>query len=607
MSAKKWLRMLPFALAAALLLCVLINLLVDPFGVFGDRLLRWDSYDQTNNPRVAKLEYLERHHEEYDSYIIGSSSAASYDTERLNAYTGASFYNLFVYGCNTKDYSDFAAYLIGHYEVKNLILNLGINEAATPTEDGTGLTDRPHYKVNGGSPLAFYLKYALAGPRYSLEKLRSRASDTLLPQIFDVFDVQSGCYDKRVRDVENVGDLAWYEASYGADFSCDDQSTYLGQIDACVQAVEQIRDLCAERGVRLTVIFSPVYSGQWEKVDAQELQRYRQALAAVTDYWDFAQSAVSDDARYFYDATHFRNAVGDMVLAKIFGDDSVWMPEDFGRRIARGTQPEEQTPAQNAHSVTVPILMYHHLAAEGDDATVITPERFRAQLEAVKAAGWHAVSMQELYDYVYHGAELPEKPFCITLDDGYASNYELAYPILKELNLKATIFSIGFSFGCTEYKDTGNAITPHFTFEQAREMTASGLISIQSHTFDMHQWPPFETAADVRATMSPLPGESEADFQAAILADVKAYRTMYEAAFGAAPIALAYPEGVYSTLTEVTLHENGFAITLCTDPARRNTLVKGLPQTLCALGRLNVSEAQTPQDILDYLESKIAK
>ena len=145
----------------------------------------------------------------------------------------------------------------------------------------------------------------------------------------------------------------------------------------------------------------------------------------------------------------------------------------------------------------------------------------------------------------------------------------------KELNLKATIFSIGFSFGCTEYKDTGNAITPHFTFEQAREMTASGLISIQSHTFDMHQWPPFETAADVRATMSPLPGESEADFQAAILADVKAYRTMYEAAFGAAPIALAYPEGVYSTLTEVTLHENGFAITLCTDPARRNTPRQG--------------------------------
>ena len=31
------------------------------------------------------------------------------------------------------------------------------------------------------------------------------------------------------------------------------------------------------------------------------------------------------------------------------------------------------------------------------------------------------------------------------------------------------------------------------------------------------------------------------------------------------------------------------------------------PQTLCALGRLNVAEAQTPQDILDYLESKIAK
>lgn len=602
MSAKKWLLMLPIAVLTALLLCVVFNLLVDPFGVFGDCIFHWDSYDQTNNPRIAKIEYLEKHHEKYDSYIIGSSSAASYSTEKLNAYTGGRFYNLFVYGCNTQDYCDFANYLIENYDVRNLILNIGINEAATLTNDGTGLNDRPHYKVNGDKASRFYLKYAFADPRYALEKVYSFFADTELPQAFDVFDVESGCYDKRVRDVENIGDRALYDERYGAEFACEEQAHVLKEKERCIQAVKQIRALCEEKNICLTVIFSPVYYGQWEKVEPQELQAYRDALAEVTDYWDFSLSAISMDERYFYDGTHFRNAVGSMVLAKIFGDTSVYMPEDFGSYVTQASPlPQKPTAVQN--SINVPILMYHHFAAEGDDATVITPQSFRAQLEAIRDAGYHAVSMQELYDYVYRGMELPEKPFCITIDDGYLSNYEIAYPILQEFQMKATIFCIGYSFGASYYKDTNHTITPHFNFNQAKEMIASGLISIQCHTYNMHQWAPYEKLSPARETMSKLRGESEKEFAEAILADVASYREMYEKAFDSTPIALAYPEGVYSELTEVVLHGDGFPITLSTDTSRRNTLVQGLPQTLCAMGRLNVSEAQTPQELLTYLEN----
>lgn len=605
MSAKKWLMMFAAVVVLALLLCIGFNLLVDPFGVFGDSLFHWDSYSQTNNPRVAKIEYLEEHHDEYDSYVIGSSSAASYDTEALNAYTGARFYNLFVYGCDTGDYSDFAHYLIENYEVKNLILNIGINEAAPPTNDGTGLNDRSHYLVTGESKTSFLLDYAFADPRYAMEKVYSYFTDTELPQAFDVFRVESGCYDKRLRDVENIGDLERYLAAYGDSFSCENQSPTLPEKETCLRAVAEIVSLCEENGVELTVIFSPVYYGQWEKVDPRELTDYKAALAELTDYWDFSLSSVSMDARYFYDDTHFRNAVGSMVLAKIYGNTSVYMPEDFGRYVTRETAGQEMVPDTSLtnNSVDVPILMYHHFAKEGDDATVITPETFRAQLEAIRDAGYTAVSMQELYDYVYYGTQLPEKPFCITIDDGYLSNYEIAYPILQELGMKATIFSIGFSFGASVYKDTDHAITPHFDFDQAAEMMDSGLISIQCHTYDMHQWAPYETASRVRETMSPLRGESEEEFIQAILADVDQYQQMYSQAFGSRAIALAYPSGVYSDLTEVVLHGNGFPITLSTDTDRRNTLVKGLPQTLCALCRLNVSEAQTPEDILTYLEN----
>ena len=76
--------------------------------------------------------------------------------------------------------------------------------------------------------------------------------------------------------------------------------------------------------------------------------------------------------------------------------------------------------------------------------------------------------------------------------------------------MKATIFAIGVSIGKDTYKDTDHAMTPHFGAAEMQEMVDSGLISIQSHTYDMHQWPPFEDGNDrVRETLAQLPGESD--------------------------------------------------------------------------------------------------
>lgn len=86
----------------------------------------------------------------------------------------------------------------------------------------------------------------------------------------------------------------------------------------------------------------------------------------------------------------------------------------------------------------------------------------RRRSRALSEAGYTGVSFDELQAYVLRGAPLPEKPVVITFDDGYESNYTLAYPILQKYGMKATIFAIGVSFGTDHYKDTDYAITPHF-------------------------------------------------------------------------------------------------------------------------------------------------
>lgn len=630
MSAKKWIVMFFGTIVLVLMLCAGFNMLADPFGVFGDRVMKWDSYDQTNNPRVAKISYLEKHHEEYDSYIIGSSSAASYSVDELNEYTGARFYNLFVYGCDTANYCNFARYVIEAYGAKNIVLNLGINETNSYDTDRSSLNESEHAKLTEESLIKFYLKYALCNPKYSVEKLKSYYQDTELPQAFDVFLPESGCYDKRVRDVENVGDLTAYMEKYAADFGAEESE--MEYIDECIESVEYIKKLCEENGVNLTVICSPVYEAQWNACPQESLAEYKKKLAEITDYWDFSYSPISSDSRYFYDATHFRNAVGTMVLAKMFGREDVWYPENFGVYVTAENADEyisglfsggsdlfgvsgadgSFAAVEEDNDADVPILMYHHLDSEANASTVVTPETFEKQMEIISDAGYHAVTMEQLIRYVYYGEELPENPVCITFDDGYLSNYEIAYPILQKYGMKATIFAIGSSIGHSTYKNTSLTITPHFSWTQAEEMEASGMIDVQSHTYDMHQWAEGEaeisssagesSSTPVRESAAQLMDESDLDYIKALTADIERYQQEYMQNLGKAYDVLSYPSGKYSVLSEVIAAQNGIRATLAIDSDRKNTVVKGLPQTLFALARFNVTEETTAEELLGMLE-----
>ena len=608
MSSKKW--VLVF-LATVLVLAALLaglNLAVDPFGAFGDRLLSWFSYDETNNPRVAKFSYLEQHHDEYDSYILGCSSTSSFPVDAFNEAYGASFYNLIMYGADMRDCEKIAQYLVEHYEVKNLILNVYLDNGLTYDEESDRLTKNLHYKEDPDtSVLSYYTRYLFADPRYALAKLNALRTDTILPQTFDVFDERTGCYDKRVRDAEPIGSEERYLESYPVFADYPHQTLSLPYTEQCMQSVAAIKTLCKEAGVNLTVAAGPVYAEYLKNYEPETVAQFYRSLAQVTPFWDFSSSSVSCEMRYFYDGTHFRNNVGEMICARMTGRTDLWIPDDFGTYVTADT-PEDYflnvlSPAAlsaDEISTQVPILMYHHLSEDVTNSEMVSPEQFEAQIRALSEAGYTGVSFDELQAYVLRGEPLPEKPVVITFDDGYRSNYTLAYPILQKYGMKATIFAVGVSFGTDHYKDTDYAITPHFGAAEAAEMTASGLISIQSHTYDMHQWPPYETGSAVRENILQLSSESEEAYVQALTEDFTRSRALLEDATGRPVDVLAYPAGQYSTLAQVTLQSLGVHVTLSTNPGV-NTVVKGLPQTLYAMLRFGITEDVSPEALLDMI------
>ena len=611
MNAKKW--VLTFLLLALVLVLGLaaFNYVTDPFAAFGDKFLNWFSYDETNNPRVAKISYLEQHHDEYDSYILGCSSTSSLQVSDFNKLYDANFYNLIMYGADMRDCEKIADYLIEHYEVKHLVLNVYLDNGFTYDDETDRLTRNLHYLTDPDtSALSFYTRYLFCDPRYGFAKLKNLRNDRLLPQSFDVFNEVTGEYDKRVRDVEPIGSMDTYLEAYPvfADYPKTGDFV-LGQTENCMKSVAAIKERCEAADVELVVVAAPAYIDYFQNFQAEDVANFYASLAKVTDFWDFSCSSVSCEPRYFYDATHFRNAVGSMIAARIAGDDSVYIPDDFGTYVTADTPSSYFSEVLQATALPdetvsrdVPVLMWHNLAEESSGDMTISVDTFRAQIEALHEAGFKTVSLQQLYDYVHFGTELPEKPIVLTFDDGYFSNYEYAFPILQEYDMQATIFAIGVSVGKDTYKDTDHAMTPHFGADEAREMVDSGLISVQSHTFDMHQWPPFEDGnAQVRETLLPFDGEADADYEAAVEADFAESRDLLESITGEAVNALAFPEGAYVTLTQDALRNAGAELTFTTVRAV-NTVVKGLPQSLCAMPRFGMTESADMTALVAELE-----
>jgi peptidoglycan/xylan/chitin deacetylase (PgdA/CDA1 family) len=120
---------------------------------------------------------------------------------------------------------------------------------------------------------------------------------------------------------------------------------------------------------------------------------------------------------------------------------------------------------------TVPVLCYHRIGSVGGKMAV-SSANFAAQMEWLVKNNYRVLKLGQLGPYLDGQQALPPRSVVITFDDGYESVYRFAFPVLKKLGLPATMFVY------TDFLGAGDALT----WPQLQEMSASGLMDIQSHS-----------------------------------------------------------------------------------------------------------------------------
>lgn len=142
----------------------------------------------------------------------------------------------------------------------------------------------------------------------------------------------------------------------------------------------------------------------------------------------------------------------------------------------------------NANCLRIPILEYSEVVErELDDMRYCTTvAKFKRDLTELVAEGFVALSLQDYISIRNGKAFCPEKAFCLIFVGGYKGNYSLAFPILRKLQIPASIFVATELVGAETYPRV-KKLTPHFGWAEAQEMIDSGLVNIYPmwHPFDM--------------------------------------------------------------------------------------------------------------------------
>jgi len=168
----------------------------------------------------------------------------------------------------------------------------------------------------------------------------------------------------------------------------------------------------------------------------------------------------------------------------------------------------------------VPILCYHRFGAR-PGRLVVTAAAFEAQMAYLEKNDYHVISLRDLLGFLEGKAALPPRAIVISIDDGYASTFEVAFPVLKRYGFPAVVFL---------YSDFATA-PDGLSWAQMKDMTASGLVEIQPHS---------RTHSNMALR---LPGEDETQYRARLGQEVAVPAKAIRERLGSDIFSFAYPYG----------------------------------------------------------------
>lgn len=262
-----------------------------------------------------------------NTIMLGGSRVFFLNTSDVEKYTKDKVYNLAFNSSTIEEQYYFLKYSVEKLKIKNVIIGLNLYPFSEKLEKNpntdfdknifdTGFTFQKEFKYYLEVPLISYFKdYYLK--KYN-EELYKNGSISLYNQTKFI--------DNRSWQEREKNSNRGYENTY---------KNYLFFGKTGFDYLKKMIDLCKENNVNYKVFITAVHESQLlllEKYNKMDIYyNWKREIAKITPYWDFMYlNSITKDSNNYIDPSHILQQKGYLYFGKIFEDNSVVIPEDFG-------------------------------------------------------------------------------------------------------------------------------------------------------------------------------------------------------------------------------------------------------------------------------------
>ncbi len=184
---------------------------------------------------------------------------------------------------------------------------------------------------------------------------------------------------------------------------------------------------------------------------------------------------------------------------------------------------------------TLPVLAYHSFSKSPAGKMSVTQTAFEKQMRYLKENDFHVITLDQLMDFLEFKDQIPERSVVITIDNGWLSTHEIAFPILKRYGFPATLFIY------TDFIGGKKALT----WKQIKILAENGFdIQNQTQTY--------------RNLTKKKKGENLAEYIQAIEREITNSQDIIQNKVNKTCTYLAYPYGETNSLVVALLKKHGY-------------------------------------------------
>ncbi len=232
-------------------------------------------------------------------------------------------------------------------------------------------------------------------------------------------------------------------------------------------------------------------------------------------------------------------------------------------------------------------LSYHDVrddvrAGYDADRYAVSTARLIEHFEWLRDSGYTPVSVDDILAAQRGEKPLPEGAMLLSFDDGLRSVYTRVFPLLKLYGYPAVVAVVGSWVDAPPdwsmvYDGIGTVTRDDFvSWAELREMQASGLIEVATHTWDLHrgiQGNPFgnEQPAAVTRLYDPATDsyESDIEYWGRIENDLAQARRRMRQELGREPRVVVWPYGRHSQTADGIAAELGMSVSFGLQPGNQ--------------------------------------